>query len=184
VKLVQTKFKRTPKVIRSDRGGEYVNEQLKIFFKSEGITSQFTVPFTPQQNGVAERKNRYLVEMTRSMLIDSKLPNKYWGEAISTAKYLQNILPTAGETTTPHESWEGVQPHVTHIRQFGCKAYSVIPAEKRRKLDRKAIQLIFVSYAKGTKGYRLLDTATEKNQHKPGCYFHRKRPTSVHKNIS
>ena len=82
VKFVQTKFKSTPKVIRSDRGGEYVNEALKKFFKSEGITPQYTVPYTPQQNGVAERKNRYLVEMTRSMLIDSNLPNKYWGEAI------------------------------------------------------------------------------------------------------
>jgi len=130
VKLVQTKFKRTPKVIRSDRGGEYVNENLHNFFKSEGIISQFTVPYTPQQNGVTERKNRYLVEMTKSMLIDSKLLNKYWGEAISTAKYLQNILPTAGEITTPYERWEGVQPNVTHIRQFGCKAYSVIPAKK------------------------------------------------------
>ena len=100
--------------------------------------------------------------MTRSMLIDSKLPNKYWGEAISTANYLQNILPTAGETATPHERWEGVQPSVTHIKQFGCQAYSVVPAVKRQKLDSKAIKLILVGYAEGTKGYRLLDIATDK----------------------
>jgi len=107
--------------------------------------------------------NRHLVEMTRSVLIDSKLPNKYWGKAISTAKYLQKILPTAGKITTSHERWEGVQPNVTHIRQFGCKAYSIIPAEKRWKLDKKAMKLIFVSYAEDTEGYRLLDTATGKS---------------------
>ena len=108
VKFVQTKFKKTPKVIRSDRGGEYVNEALTRFFRSEGITPQLTVPYTPQQNGVAERKNRYLTEMTRSMLIDAQLPNKYWGEAMNTANYLQNILPTADDTVTPYERWEGI----------------------------------------------------------------------------
>jgi hypothetical protein len=162
VKLVQTKFSKTPKVIRSDRGGEYVNEVLTRFFKNEGITPQFTVPYTPQQNGVAERKNRYLTEMTRSMLIDSKLPNKYWGEAISTANYLQNILPASSEAVTPYERWEGVQPCLTHIRQFGCQTYCVIPAHKRQKLDSKAVKLTFVGYAEGTKGYRLLDTANDK----------------------
>jgi transposase InsO family protein len=155
VRLVQTKFKKSPNVIRSDRGGEYVNENLTKFFKKEGITPQFTVPYTPQQNGVAERKNRYLVEMARTMLIDSKLPTKYWGEAVNTANYLQNILPTRTETATPYERWEGVQPSVNHLKQFGCRAYSVIPTEKRRKLDAKAIKLTFVGYAEGTKGYRL-----------------------------
>jgi len=99
------------------------------------------------------------------MLIDSKLPNKYWDEAIITAKYLQNILPTAGKITTPHKRWEGVQPNVTHIRQFGCKAYSVIPAEK----DGSSIEDNETNFCRlyaeaSTKGYRprLLDTATEK----------------------
>jgi transposase InsO family protein len=162
VKLVQTKFNKTPKVIRSDRGGEYVNETLTQFFKNEGITPQFTVPYTPQQNGVAERKNRYLTEMTRAMLIDSKLPNKYWGEAVNTANYLQNILPASSEAVTPYGRWEGVQPCLTHIKQFGCQTYSVTPAHKRQKLDCKAVKLTFVGYADGKKGYRLLDTATNK----------------------
>lgn len=162
VKFVQTKFERTPKVIRSDRGGEYVNEELKKFLQSEGIKAQLTAPFTPQQNGCSERKNRYLVEMTRSMLIDSKLPNKYWGEAVNTANYLQNILPTAGETKTPHEKWEGVRPKLAHIKRFGCQAYAVVPAERRQKLDCKARKYTFIGYADGTKGYRLLDTETDK----------------------
>lgn len=103
VKYVQTKFNKTPKVIRSDCGGEYTGDDLIRFFRSEGIQVEHSVPYTPQQNGIAERKNRYLVEMTRSMLFDAKLPNKYWGEAVMTANHLQNILPVAGEDKTPYE---------------------------------------------------------------------------------
>jgi transposase InsO family protein len=162
VKLVQTKFNRIPKIIRSDNGGEYVNEELKSFFRNEGIISQTTVPYTPQQNGRSERKTRYLVEMARSMLIDAVLPNKYWGEAVTTANYLQNLLPTRDRLKTPYEYWEGVKPKLTHTRRFGCVAYAVTPPEKRQKLDCKARKFTFVGYAEGTKGYRLLDTETDK----------------------
>ena len=162
VKFVQTKFNRTPKVIRSDRGGEYVNEEMTKFYRSEGIKAELTVPYTPQQNGCAERKNRYLVEMTRCMLTDSHLPNKYWGEAVTTANQLQNILPTGSEGMTPYERWESEKPKLTHIKQFGCLAYAVTPPERRQKLDCKAKKYVFVGYAEGTKGYRLLDTETDK----------------------
>ena len=84
--------------------------------------------------------------MTRSMLIDAQLPNKYWGEAMNTANYLQNILPTADDTVTPYERWEGIQPSLDHIKQFGCIVYSVVPAAKRQKLDSKAVKLVFVGY--------------------------------------
>lgn len=99
-------LKTTPKVIRSDRGGEYTRDELRNFFGSEGIQLQLTTPYTPQQNGRAERKNRYLIEMTRSMLTDSDLPNKYWGQAINTENLLQNMLPMAGESETPHHRWK------------------------------------------------------------------------------
>src|SRR6218665_2078129 len=86
VRHVQTKFGKTPKMIRSDRGGEYTAERLQTFLKDEGIQAELTTPYTPQPNGCAERKNRSLVEMTRCMLNDSGLPKKFWGEAIMTAK--------------------------------------------------------------------------------------------------
>jgi hypothetical protein len=162
VKFVQTKFNRTPKVIRSDNGGEYVNEGLRSFFRNEGIVPQTTVPYTPQQNGCSERKNRYLVEMVRSMLIDAGLPNKYWGEAVTTANHLQNLLPIADRPKTPYEYWEGVEPKLTHIRRFGCKAYAVTPTVRTQKLDQKAQKFTFVGYAEGTKGYRLLNTENDK----------------------
>src|SRR6218665_4095481 len=74
VRHVQTKFGKTPKKIRSDRGGEYTAERLQTFLQDEGIQAELTTPYTPQQNGCAERKNRSLVEMTRCMLNDSGLP--------------------------------------------------------------------------------------------------------------
>ena len=162
VKYVQTKFGKSPKIIRSDRGGEYTTGELQNFLKSEGIQMQMTAPYTPQQNGRAERKNRYLTEMTRSMLIDANMPNKYWGEALLTANHLQNRLPTSGEYITPEEKWSGRKPSLSYIRRFGCKAYMAIPAEKRRKLDDKAKKLVFVGYESGSKAYRLLDMTTDK----------------------
>jgi len=74
---MKVKFKKIPKIIRSNKGKEYVNANLKNFLKKEGIEVQYTVGYAPEQNGVAERKNRYLMEMTRCMLIDAGLPNKY-----------------------------------------------------------------------------------------------------------
>ena len=162
VKYVQTKFRITPKKIRSDRGGEYTGEELKNFFKAEGIQMELTTPYTPQQNGCAERKNRYLVEMARSMLIDSDLPKKYWGEAVVTANHMQNRLPVTGNEVTPYESWNKRKPNLQYVKQFGCIAYAAIPPERRQKLDNKAKQLVFVGYEEGTKGYRLLDTSTDK----------------------
>ena len=90
------------------------------------------LPYTPQQNGRAERKNRYLVEMVSSMLIDSGLPSKYWGEALVTANHLQNILPTVSQDITPYEIWTGSKPNLQYIRRFGCTAYAAVPAEKRQ----------------------------------------------------
>lgn len=162
VKYVQTKFRVTPKKIRSDRGGEYTGEKLKSFLRNEGIQMELTNPYTPQQNGCAERKNRYLVEMARSMLVDSSLPNKYWGEAIVTANHMQNKLPVTGREVTPYETWNERKPNLSYIKRFGCKAYATIPAERRQKLDDKAKELTFVGYEEGTKGYRLLDTSTDK----------------------
>jgi transposase InsO family protein len=85
INFVENKFYRKLKALRSDNGGEYANESFQVFCKDRGIEYQDTVPYTPQQNGIAERKNRYLTEMTRCMLLDAKLENKYWGEAILAA---------------------------------------------------------------------------------------------------
>lgn len=162
VENMKTKFKKVPKIIRSDRGREYVNANLKSFLRNKGIEIQYTVGYAPEQNGTAERKNRYLMEMARCMLIDAGLPNKYWGEAVCTANYLQNRIYTKVTETTPYERWYKKKPSLQHIYTFGSKAYAHIPKEFRRKLDEKAKEYVFVGYAEDSKGYRLLDTNTDK----------------------
>ncbi|KAG5877831.1 hypothetical protein JTB14_018067 [Gonioctena quinquepunctata] len=155
--MVKTQFGRNPKVVRSDRGGEYVNENVQSFLKKEGIGMQYTIPFCPQQNGAAERKNRYLMELARCMLFDEQLPNRFWGEAIVNSNYLQNRLPSRSIDVTPYEMWKNKKPNISHIQTFGCYTYAMIPESQRRKLDEKAVKLRFVGYDKHSKGYRLLN---------------------------
>lgn len=160
IQKVKTQFDRKPKFIRSNRGKEYINAELKTFLKQEGIQVQYTVAYSPQQNGVAERKNRLLMEMVRCMMIDAEMPNKYWGEAIITANYLQNRLPTKATERTPHELWFTKKSNVNQLRIFGCTAFAHIPKEQRRKLNVK--ELRFVGYTEDSKAFRLLDTTTDR----------------------
>ena len=82
------------KVLRTDNGGRYTSKKFEKYLKKNGIKHELTVPKSPEQNGVAERMNRTLVESIRSMLADSKLPKRFWAEALSTATYLRNRCPT------------------------------------------------------------------------------------------
>ena len=119
---------------------------------------ELTVPKTPEQNGVAERQNRTLVESVRAMLTQAKLPKKFWVEALNTAVYLRNRSPTkAVNHATPFEAWIGNKPDVSHLHSFGCTAYAHIPKDERKKLDSKTRKCIFLGYGTETKGYRLYD---------------------------
>lgn len=162
IEMAKTQFGKKPKIIRSDRGREYVNENLQMYLKNQGIRVQYTTAYSPQQNGVAERKNRYLMEMTRCMLMDANLEKRYWGEAVHTANYLQNRLPTKATGRTPYELWYSKRPHVGNLHIFGCAAYVHIHKEQRRKLDDKADKFIFVGYSEESKGYRFLDKKTNR----------------------
>lgn len=156
--LVEKSSGKKLKVLRSDNGGEYMSTKFQDYLKSEGIRHERTVPKTPEQNGIAERMNRTLVETSRSMLIDAKLPHKFWAEALSTAVYLKNRSPTkALEDMTPFEAWMKEKPKVEHLRVFGCDAYAHVAKDKRRKLDSKSRKCIFLGYGEETKGYRLYD---------------------------
>ena len=106
---------------------------------------------------------RTLMEMARSMLYHANLPQKFWAEAISTAAYLRNRCPTSSfKGATPYERWFGVKPDVEHLRVFGCKVYVHIPDEKRRKLDAKAVEGVFVGYPAGKKGYKIFIPESKK----------------------
>lgn len=155
-------FGRKPKVLRSDRGGEYMSNEFIQYLDQQGIQYQRTVPSTPQQNGVAERKNRTLVEMARCMLIDAKLEKYFWGEAVLMAKYVQNRLPGKEVEGTPYENWFGRKPNLSHFKQFGSKCFTFIQPEHRRKLDSTAREAILVGYDEISKAYRCYVPSTRK----------------------
>ena len=147
------------KMFRTDNGGEFTSTEFESYLKEEGIKHEYTIPKTPQQNGVSERMNRTLVEAVRSMLVDAKQPHRFWAEALSTAAYLINRSPTKtlGDKT-PFEAWYGKKPSVKHLKVFGCAAYSHVAKDERKKLDPKAKKCSFLGYAAQRKGYRLYDT--------------------------
>ena len=135
-----------------------MSNKFQDYLKAEGVKHELTVPKTPEQNGVAERQNRTLVESVRTMLTQAKLPKKFWVEALNTAVYLRNRSPTkAVNNATPFEAWTGDKPDVSHLRSFGCTAYAHIPKDERKKLDSKARKCIFLGYGTEAKGYRLYD---------------------------
>ena len=150
--------------LRTDNGGEYVSTEFTTYLKEAGINHQLTIPRNPEQNGVAERLNRTLVESVRSMLAETTLPQHFWAEALATAVYLKNRSPIASaeSETTPHESLYGKKPTVHHLKVFGCVAYSHIPKEERKKLDCKAKRCVFLGYGENVKGYRLYNPTNRK----------------------
>lgn len=159
---LKNNFGRYPKIIRTDNGGEYTGGNVQSLLKKLGIKFQASVPYCPEQNGVSERKNRTLIESARCMLLDSKLPHKYWGEAVITANYISNRLPTKSKEKTPYEFWTGSKPDLSHLITFGSQAFIYVPKEKRSKLDKKTKEGIMMGYSETSKGYRILDRETDK----------------------
>ena len=98
------------------------------------------------------------------MISHANLPNSFWAETVATAVYLRNRSESSAlkEDLTPYEKWYGRKPNVSHLRVFGCIAYSHIPDSQRRKLDKKAQKYRFVGYCKDSKGYRLFDEESQK----------------------
>lgn len=113
IQLMKTQNGKYPKMFNTDRGGEYVNEEMQTYLNKLGIKFQYTTPYTPQLNGIAERKNRTLTEMTRCMLNQSDLPDSFWGEAIITANYMQNKMLTRSTNLTPYQIWTKENPNLT-----------------------------------------------------------------------
>ncbi|KAL4280140.1 hypothetical protein GQ457_03G000400 [Hibiscus cannabinus] len=146
------------KSLRSDRGGEFTSNEFNDFCKANGIRRPLTVPRSPQQNGVAERKNRTILNMARSMLKAKNMPKEFWVEAVSCAVYLSNRSPTKNvDNVTPQEAWSGRKPSVRHIRVFGSIAYAHVPDQGRLKLDDRSSKYVFIGYDSNSKGYKLFN---------------------------
>lgn len=131
--------------LRSDRGGEFIGEEVLTFCKNAGIKQSFTGPYAPQQQGMSERRNRTLFEMVRAMLFRSKLGKEFWGEALNTAVYIANRLP-GSKWDSPYQAIFGKPPNLSNLRVFGCKAYVQTPKAETKKLDPRAWIGIHVGY--------------------------------------
>ncbi|GJT51897.1 putative ribonuclease H-like domain-containing protein [Tanacetum coccineum] len=149
------------KVIRCDNGTEFKNKEMNQFCERKGIKREFSVARTPQQNGVAERKNRTLIEAARTMLADSKLPTTFWAEAVNTACYVQNrVLVTKPHNKTPYELFLGRKPALGFMRPFGCPVTILNTIDHLGKFDGKADEGFFVGYSINSKAFRVFNNRT------------------------
>ncbi|GJT50334.1 hypothetical protein Tco_0976491 [Tanacetum coccineum] len=131
----------------------------------KGIKREYSVARTPQQNGVAERKNRTLIEAARTMLADSKLPTTFWAEAVSTACYVQNrVLIVKPHNKTPYELFRGIKPAIGFMKPFGCHVTILNTLDKLGKFDGKSDEGFFVGYSLSSKAFRVYNIRTRKVQ--------------------
>jgi len=129
VKVVQNEKNCSISSIKSDNGREFQNDKFDRFCSKLGIKHNFSAPRTPQQNGVVERKNRSLVELAKTMLNETELPNYLWADVVSTTCYVLNqVLIRPILKKTPYEPFKGRKPNVSHLKVFGCKCFILIMA--------------------------------------------------------
>ncbi|KAD4586033.1 hypothetical protein E3N88_23634 [Mikania micrantha] len=152
---VENQLNKKIKVLRSDRGGEYVSPFADICAQN-GIIHECTAPYSPQQNGIAERKNRTLKEMMNVMLISSGMSQDMWGEAILSATYLLNKIHFKKKDVTPYELWMGRKPSYKYLKVWGCLAKVVVPPPKVQRIGPKTVDCVFIGYAHHSSAYRFL----------------------------
>nr|GEU72256.1 ribonuclease H-like domain-containing protein [Tanacetum cinerariifolium] len=148
-------------VIRSDNGTEFKNSDLNRFCEIKGIKREFSVPRTPQQNGIADRKNRTLIEAARTMLADSLLPIPFWAEAVNTACYVQNrVLVTKPQNKTLYELLHGRTPSIGFMRPFGCPVTILNTLDSFGKFEGKVDEGFLVGYSVNSKAFRVFNSQT------------------------
>ena len=151
--LVENQQNKKVKCLRIDNGLEFCNLKFNAYCKDHGIERHMTCTYTPQQNGVADRMNRTIMEKVRCMLNESGLGEEFWAEAAATAAYLINRSPASAiDHNVPEELWLNKKPGYKHLRRFGSIAYVHID---QGKLKPRALKGIFIGYPSGTKGYKI-----------------------------
>lgn len=161
----EKQLERQVKVLRSDCGGEYDSADFKAFLASRGIVQQHSAPHTPQQNGIAERLNRTLFDMVRSLLHGRQVAKQFWSFALATAVYLKNRCPhRILNGRSPFEALYGQLPDLSHLRVFGCEAWALTPSGQRTKLDAKSHPCTFIGYCEDSASttYFLFDPDTRR----------------------
>ncbi|XP_073056906.1 uncharacterized protein [Primulina eburnea] len=147
--------------IRTDHGKEFENRSFSSFCDRKGISHEFSTPKTPRQNGIAERKNRTLQEMTRVMLTSKNLAKRFWAEALNTACHISNrVYLRSGSTMTSYEIIMGKKPNLRYFHVFGCVCYTLNDRDQLAKFDSKSDKCLFLGYATNSRAYRMFNLRT------------------------
>ncbi|GJV21988.1 ribonuclease H-like domain-containing protein [Tanacetum coccineum] len=162
---LENRLRHKVKTIRCDHGTEFKNQLMNEFCAKKGIKREYSIARTPQQNGVAERKNRTLIEAARTMLADSLLPIQFWAEAVNTACYVLNrVLVTKPQMKTPYEILMGRSPNISFMRPFGCPLTILNTLDHLGKFDGKSEEGYLLGYSTNSKGFRVYNRVTRKVQ--------------------
>jgi hypothetical protein len=161
LRWTQNEFSLRIKKIRSDNGTEFKNSQIEGFLEDEGIKHEFSSPYTPQKNGVVERKNRTLLDMARTMFDEYKTLDRFWAEAVNTAcyainrLYLHRILKK-----TSYELLTDKKPNVSYFRVFGSKCFILVKRGRKSKFAPKVVEGFLLGYDSNTRAYRVFNKST------------------------
>ena len=156
--MVKTQFSSTIKTLRSNGGGEYTSKSFESFLTSNGINHQISCPYTPQQNGLVERKHRHLIETTITPLSQASLPSSYLSFVVQSTMTLINLLPIATlGFSSPWYKLHGQHPDISSLKIFGCACYSFLKPYTKHKLNHRTTKCLFLGYSKG---YLCLDLLT------------------------
>ena len=145
-------------ILKTDGGGEYKSREFEQYLIRHQIEHEVTVPDSPEMNGLTERMNRTILEKAKCMCVHAGLPYSLRAEAANTATYIYNHFPNAPlKGKSPHELWYGRKPDLSNLKVFGCLAYPLVPAAKRRKFGDRTEKMRFLVYHKGHRGYKLME---------------------------
>ena len=148
--------------IKSDHGREFENTKLVTFCNDQGTHQEFSLPKTPQKNGIVEQKNRVVQEMARVMLHNKKLPKSFWGEVVNTACHtLNRVYFRPDSKKTPYELWRGKKPVVKYFRIFDSDCYILRDRENLEKFDAKSDKGYFLGYSSTSRAYRVYNLRTK-----------------------
>lgn len=156
LQIIKNQRGRSVKIFQCDGGMEFDNSEVRKLMKSNGVTLAITNPYTPQQNGCAERTNRTVVDLARTMLLAKNLPKYLWAEAVNTAVYtLNHTGPSSIDGKTPVELFTGKSTRLEKFHVFGTECYVHVPKERRKKWDAKGKRGVFIGYSDNMDGFRI-----------------------------
>ncbi|KAL0431167.1 UNVERIFIED_CONTAM: Retrovirus-related Pol polyprotein from transposon RE1 [Sesamum radiatum] len=160
---ILTHFGTKIKVVRTDNGSKFLSSSCQDFFQKQGVIHQKTYTYTPQQNGVVERKHRHLLQVARALMFQSQLPKHFWGDSILTATHIINKLPTPTlNWKSPFEILYDSPPTYDNLKMFGCLCFASNIYPHKSKFDQRAFKRVFLGYVPDHKGYKLYDIQRDK----------------------